>query len=868
MNYALLAAGLSAVLLISAASGGAPPPGRELLPAYAVPTAYRIEITPDVATLSFGGREHIELDVTEATDRLVLNSRDITIDRAVFSAVDGDARIEYDEKTERVTLLFGIRAAPGHYALDIAYRGKIYETSYGLFVSPYSDKGAAKTMLATQFEPGGARRLAPMWDEPTLKAEWQLSLAVAAEDMAVSNMPAGKTVLMEDGRKMVTFAPTPKMSSYLLFLASGDFDRITAKQGETEIGVVTRKGESARARFALDLTGPVLAYYNDYFGTAYPLPKLDHIGAPGGGGFGAMENWGAIFYFESALLVDPALTTETDRQRIYGTIAHEMAHQWFGDLVTMAWWDDLWLNEGFASWMQKKAADHFHPEWNIWLQAIKTQQTAMKADARASTHPVVQPVMNAAEAETAFDEITYDKGQAVIRMIEAYLGEEAFRDGLRSYMQKHHHANAVTEDLWTELEAASHTPVSEIAREFTTQPGIPMIVVDSISCKDGKSIVALHQDRFGVDEASKTALRWHVPVVAASLGGEPVRALVDGKAELTMAGCGTVKLNAGNSGYFRTLYPADAFAALKADFARLPAADQLGLLYDTWALGSTGYQPVGDYLALSGALDVGADPMVWLQAVNTYSELVDLYRGQKGADEFAAYARGRLKPLLARIGWEGPADEAPNVGILRDALIEVLAKLQDPEVIAEAQKRFAAFEADPRSLPGGIRRAVTRAVAMAADDATWEKLRALAAAAPTPLEQRFYLDALAYVRDDALAEKTLELFVGPETPKQFGPRMIRTVTEQHPDLGWSFVQSHKDDVFGRIDEMQRYTFIPEIAGFSTDPRRAGELQDFFRKTLPGAPEGDMSRALGKIQSQSDVRTRRLPEINDWLSRTQ
>ena len=867
MTRAILLAALGAVLCLSTAFAAAPE--REVLPAGVTPQTYRIAIVPDVAALTFKGSVAIDLEVTEPTDRIVLNSVDLAVASAALSGVKAAPKIEYDTRTERVAFVFPAALKPGAYTLTIAYGGKIYETSSGLFVTPYSDNGQPKTMLTTQFEPGAARRLAPMWDEPAIKAVFEMSMTIPAAETAISNMPVVATDAVDGGMKRVRFAPSPKMSSYLLFVASGELERISAVQGSTDIGIVTRRGEGPRAQYALDISGPILDYYNDYFGVAYPLPKLDQIGAPGAGGFGAMENWGAIFYFESALLVDPSLTTETDRQRIYGTIAHEMAHQWFGDLVTMSWWDDLWLNEGFASWMQKKAAEKFNPSWNVWLQAIKTQQQAMAPDSRGSTHPVIQPVASVAEAELAFDDITYNKGQSVIRMLEAYLGEDAFRDGVRRYMKQHAYGNTVTDDLWTALEAASETPVVEIARDFTTQPGIPLLIVESVTCKDGASEVSVRQERFGFDEASKAKLRWRVPVVAASIGStERTRAVVDGKAILTVPGCGAVRLNAGNTSYFRTLYPADVFTALAAGFARLADDDQLGLLYDTWALAAAGYQPVGDYLSLSRAVHDDADPMVWLQVVNTYSDIADLYRGQPGADGFTSYARARLQSLMLRIGWETSPSEPPNVGILRDALIELMAKLDDPAVIAEAERRFDAFATDPAVLPGGIRRAALRAVAMHADNARWQALRALAAAAPSPLEQRLYLDAMTYVRDPALAQKTLDLAVSGETPKQLSPRLIKSVADRHPDLAWTFLQTNEAAISERIDDMQSFSFIPDIAATSADPKRAGELKSYFRKRLPGAPEAEMKRSMDEIKSDGDIRANRLPQINEWLSRTQ
>ncbi|MCC6920178.1 MAG: M1 family metallopeptidase [Alphaproteobacteria bacterium] len=841
---------------------------RVVLPTNAAPSHYKLEITPDVAALTFAGKAEITVEVTEATDRLVLNAKDLTVASATLDGTPA-AKVETDDRLERVTFTAAAPLTPGTHTLAVAYTGRISEASSGLFVTPYTEGGRERRMLMSQFESGYARSLAPMWDEPAIKTVFELALVVPEGEQAISNTPAAGTTRLPGGLKRVAFAPTPKMSSYLLFLGAGDLERITAKTEGVEIGVVTRRGDIRRGGYALDASGPILSYYNDYFATPFPLPKLDQIAAPGAGGFGAMENWGAIFYFENALLVDPSLTTEADRQRIYGTIAHEMAHQWFGDLVTMSWWDDLWLNEGFASWMEKKATDHLHPEWHPWLQALRSQQEAMELDGRGSTHAVVQPIRSSDEAETAFDDITYDKGEAVIRMLEAYLGEDAFREGVRAYMKDHAYGNTVTEDLWRALQAASDTPVVDVARDFIRQPGIPLVTVGPTSCKDGRTLATLRQDRFAVDDSAQIAQHWRVPVVATVLDGtEPTKLVLDGTAVISVAGCGPLKVNTGNAGYFRTLYDPADFAALKAYFTRLPEGDQLGLLHDTWALASAAYQPMADYLGLTAAVSSDADPLVWLQLATTFGTIADLYRGQEGAETFSAWARARLKPQLERIGWEAGKDEAPNAGVLRAALIETLAKLGDGDTIAETQARFAAFERNPAALPGGIRRAVTRAVAMHADAAMWEKLAKRAAAAPSPLEQRFYLEALTWVEDDTLAQKSLELALVPATPRQYGPRMIDEIAKRHPDLAWRFVQANLPAIADRLDALSRAGFIPEIAGRSADGARAEELKSFFKQTLPDAPDAEMRRAVDKILSNSDVRTNRLPEINDWLGRTQ
>ena len=317
------------------------------------------------------------------------------------------------------------------------------------------------------------------------------------------------------------------MSTYLLFFGLGDLERLSVKAGATEVGVVTRRGASAQARFALDSSRDVLREYDDYFGVPYPLPKLDNVASPGGNQFfGAMENWGAIFTFERCLLLDPMLSSQTDRQAVFSVAAHEIAHQWFGNLVTMRWWDDLWLNEGFATWMEGRTTRKLHPEWDTATAAVAARSFAMDSDAFATTHPIVQPVLTVDQASQAFDEITYAKGAAVIGMLESYVGADAWRDGVRRYLRAHAYGNAVSDDLWRAIDAASDRPVAEIAHDFTRQPGVPLLRVVSSRCDDGRTTLDLAQGEFSTDRPDKAPLRWQIPVIARVAGNAPARTVV------------------------------------------------------------------------------------------------------------------------------------------------------------------------------------------------------------------------------------------------------------------------------------------------------------------------------------------------------
>ena len=433
---------------------------RQILPRNIEPVHYELAIEPNASAATFSGTSRIDIEVREATATLMLNAADLEFTQVSVAGVAGPPAITLDKTQEKATFRFPAPLAVGHHVLTLVYRGKINSSPAGLFYLDYATAAGRKRSLFTQFENSDARRFMPCWDEPDRKATFTLTVTVPAADLAVSNMPVATSRNLPQGLKRVTFAPTPKMSSYLLFFATGDLERVTRTVEGVEVGVVVRRGDLDKTKFALDAAAQLLSYYNDYFGIRYPLPKLDLIAAPGSSSyFSAMENWGAIFLFDSTLLIDNRLATETDRVNVYTGIAHEMAHQWFGDLVTMQWWDDLWLNEGFATWMENKASDHFHPEWDLWLSAaLDYRNIAMRLDSREGTHPVIRPIRDVLQADQAFDSITYGKGMAVVLMLENYLGEQVFRKGVHDYLKAHAYGNAVTDDLWVALDAASPRP--------------------------------------------------------------------------------------------------------------------------------------------------------------------------------------------------------------------------------------------------------------------------------------------------------------------------------------------------------------------------------------------------------------------------
>jgi aminopeptidase N len=842
-------------------------PGR--LPFGTEPVHYTLTVAPDAPNLAFTGSVAIDIDVQRASDSLTLNAADLTIDRAT---IDGAAvkSTAVDAAAQTVTFTFAEPLSVGRHKLAVDYKGKIYKSAAGLFALDYEGPSGPQRMLATQMEPADARRLAPMWDEPARKATWDVAVSVPAGQMAVSNMPVTGTEKQGD-RTLFKFATTPKMSSYLLFVGAGDLERIATKVGDVEVGVVTRRGASEQGRYALQAAAELLPYYNDYFGTPYPLPKLDMIAGPGTSQFfGAMENWGAILYFERRVLIDPSVSTESDRQQAYATIAHEIAHQWFGNIVTMRWWDDLWLNEGFASWMEGKASTHFHPEWNVWAQTVGgSKESGLGLDARSTTHPIIQSIATVDQMNQAFDSITYQKGEAVIRMLEESIGDAPFRTGVQRYMAKYAYANTETDQLWAELEAASGRPVVDIMHDFTLQGGVPLIRVSDATCAAGATTATLAQERFGVDAASKAPLSWRVPVVMKVVGrNEEARALVSGPAAqpAQVAGCGTLLVNSGQAGYFRTLYAAPLFGKLKADYARLPLVDQVGLLADTYALGTAGYQPATDALDLMAATPRNADFILWREIADRVGAIDGYLAGSRSQPAYRQWARRLLKPVFDRVGWAQAAGQSDSAALAREMLITTLGKLEDPAVLAEARRRFDGWLADPASLPATIRRPAMTAVARTATTAQWQLLRERAVAAKNPLERQMLFQMLGETQNEALARQALALSIAPETPATSGPAVIRAVSGNFPELAFDFVLANRAAINERVEAASQASFIPELGAATSDPKVAAKVRAWVEANLPKESRGDAEVALAGAAVRAEARGRVVPQVEAWLRR--
>jgi len=850
-------------------------PGK--LPKTVIPVHYAIELTPDLQKLMLAGTETVDIEVREPTAKVTLNA----VNMALASAgVDDDAQraeVSLDAATETATLSFPQPLAAGAHRLRIAFSAKINSFGRGLFYADYPTEQGTKRMISSQLEPADARRIFPCWDEPAFKATFALTVTVPKIFLAVGNMPVVQEDQVAPDLKRVAFAPTPKMSSYLFVFATGELERITADADGTTVGVVTTAGKSENGRFALENAVKLLGFYNDYFGVKYPLAKLDLIAVPGGFG-GAMENWGGITFFESRLLFDPSSNPDSARRGIFSVIAHEMAHQWFGDLVTMGWWDNLWLNEGFASWMQEKAAEHFYPQWKTWLNGYGQKQYAMALDALRTSHPIQQPVADQSEAMVAFDAITYNKGQAFIRMLENYLGESAFRDGIRRYMAAHAYGNTTTADLWQALEAVAGKPVTAIAASFTEQDGVPLVIAET-SCSGDDQRVTLRQERFAIVPARSfigngevdglAARRWQVPIAIGEVGSAkpPQILLLDGSAEIAGGTCGeAIKVNLGDIGYYRVEYGPIPRAALAKSLPRMAVEDRLNFIVDSWALVQAGRAEPSSYFGVVDQLASTDHRAVWDQVINTFTALDFLARGRAERPALQRYARAKLRPVFERLGWDGSGSGDDDDTLLRGRLISVLGAFGDADIVTEATRRFKGFLQDPNSLPSALRESVSYVVGHSADRESYEALLALARNSTTTNERLRYYFAAASARDSALARDTLALTLTDELPNTIITGMINTVASsgEQGDLAWDFVQKNLDALTAKLGPSFRDLFVANFMTNFSDEAHAAALLHFAPAQATSGGRVMTARALETMAIAADLKARALPQIDAWI----
>jgi aminopeptidase N len=820
-------------------------PGR--LPKNVVPLSYSVSLVPAPARSIFSGTETVQLQFRTASATVVFNSVNETLRKV---RLDGKPvkSVATDDSQQLTTVTLAAEAPIGPHTLSFSYQGKIEKQPHGLFAQPYEVPGGGQgLMLSTQMEATDARRMFPCWDEPAFRAHFQLTVTVPAKWTALSNMPAASRVV-HGTTATVTFQPSPKMPSYLVEFSAGDLAQIKASNGGIEFGVWAVRGQEQNGKIALANAQQILADYNDYFGYPFPLPKLDSIAIPGGFS-GAMENWGAITYFDQLLLVTPA-STIGDRQQVYSVQAHEMAHQWFGDLVTMGWWDDIWLNESFASWRAAKETDLRNPSWKWWESEDDTKEVAMRADARVSSHAIQQHVTDELQVENAFDpEITYNKGQSVLRMFEAYMGPDTFRDGIRAYMKAHAFSNATTVDLWNALSAASHRNIGEIAADWTEQSGFPLVSVTAACDAAGARSIALSQQRFLLSGSEPHGSKWRIPLqVRSGAAGAVQSALLSEDGQKLAAGrCDEpLSVNADAIGFYRSRYDAATFGINAKNFASLSDGDRIALLDDQWALVESGKDKLANYLTLAAAMGSSVDARQWEQIVEALGTIEYGERGTSGHNAYTGFARSIIKPLANQLGWDAKPDETPNVQKLRRTLLGDLGAWGDQQVIAEARRRFDAFVKDHGRLGPDDQQVILSIVMRGADAVTFERVHTLAKGAKDEADLRRYFQALVDVRDPQLAAQVAQIALSSELPPQAAQlrlAMVYGLAKDHHELAWSTFTNNADTLLAPFPSYAPLIVAQYAPAVFWDSVPLDQLEAWVRAHVPAEMSDNVERGM-------------------------
>ncbi len=758
-----------------------------------LPQSYTLNLNVIPEEGTFSGEVTMDIQIQQPTQSITLHALELTVQQAELyqHAKTLSATLSEDVTSETITLTCPEQLSAGPAQIRILYSGKLNKQLRGLYEVRHEDK----TYAFTQFEATDARRMLPCFDEPAMKARFSLTVTYPAALTAISNMPAAEESV-EGAYKKTRFDTTPVMSTYLLALALAPLQPKTIKIGETTVSVWALPDTLQMSAFALKVTSEVLPRLNDYFGLPYPYPKLDLISVPNFA-MGAMENWGAIFFRDSCLLLDETLSSTSTQRDVANVITHEIVHQWFGNLVTMEWWDDLWLNESFATWMACKMVDQWRPEWNSWVEFQQEKEIPLSIDALIHTRPIQSEVTSAAQIEEMFDALTYEKGAACLRMIEQFLGEGPFREGIRRYMKRFQYKNTHASDLWEELTAASGQPVGAIARDWFTQPGFPLVTLRDAG-RNGRSFM-IEQKRFFVSAQQNDSRCWTIPFTFKyqdTRGIQTGRILLkDPVTPLTLPE--PVRFLYGNaleSGYLRVDY--DPFLRdIVEDLLPTPfdPSERIGHLGNLWAFALSGRVPIDSFLNTLGRFR-GDTTRVVVEAIEQYMETLgsqmvipdDLPLFQRQiADLFA--------PLWKTLTWDPTPNEGEETALTRSAVLWGLGALaQDEDILAELPRRLTRYWAVPTSIDPTLATPLIRLCARFDGGALFDPYLKKYQSAATPEERDRYLMALADFNKPTLATKLLEMALSDTVRSQDVWKPVRYLLRQPKvqEVSWEFVKTH------------------------------------------------------------------------------
>lgn len=846
------------------------------LPLTTRPERYQIRLTPDLTAFTFAGEETVTIQILEPVKEIVLNAAELQIHSVAATSPSGRTiagEVSLDDINERAVLTFPETLTLGRWDLRLTFTGILNDKLHGFYRSTYKDaQGKDKMLASTQFESTDARRAFPCWDEPAHKAVFQTTLVIPDNLTAISNTAiVRETPLPDTGKKEVVFAETIKMSTYLVAFIVGEFEGTEPMYVDNApLRVWAVPGKGHLAKFGQEIGVGSLRFFSQYYDRPYPGDKLDLIAIPDFAS-GAMENLGAITFRETALLVDENTAARSEMERVADVVAHENAHMWFGDLVTMRWWNGLWLNEAFATFMEMLAVDHCKPEWQRWTSFSVSRAAAMVVDGLKSTRPIEFPVHRPEEAAGMFDVLTYEKGAAVLRMLEQYLGAETFRSGISLYLKKHEFGNTETTDLWDAIEESSRQPARALMDTWVFQPGYPLI---SVRMEGNEVIVAQQIFRY-LQDGSDLDRRWQVPIFlrAHTANGDHTQTalLTDDELRLSLPSQPEwVVVNAGGHGFYRVRYTQELLDRLTANLqGNLSAVERFNLVNDTWAAAQAGLVPMTTYLELLRLFQDEIDHNVWTAILGSSHYLYRLLDAPQ-RPALQAFFRNLLNPIVRKLGWEPQAGEHELISQVRGELIGALGTLgDDKEIQAEARSRYEQYKKDHTSVDRNVIPALVSILAYTSGAAEYEEFTNNFKTAKTPQEETRYLFALAAFRPADLFERTLQLTINGEVRTQNAPYLMRSIllNVERRERAWAFLKEHWDEMGKQYPDNSIVRMCEGVVSLVTQELEA-EVIDFFGTHPVKQGAKTMEQHLEKLRVAVACKQREAANIEGYLKQAQ
>jgi aminopeptidase N/puromycin-sensitive aminopeptidase len=834
------------------------------LPQNVRPEHYALNLTPDVNAATFSGVETIEVNLAEPTDHITLNAAEIAFESVTVTngGKQSKAAVSLDKEKEQATFTFAEKLAAGKASLAIAYTGILNNELRGFYLS----KTAKRNYAVTQFESTDARRAFPCFDEPAFKATYDVTLVIDSGDTAISNTAIeSDTPGPTTGKHTLMFATTPKMSTYLVAFLVGDFQCTTGESDGVIIRSCSTPDKVALTPYSVDVAKFVLHYYNNYFGIPYPLKKLDLIALPDFEA-GAMENFGAITFRETDMLIDPRTASVGAKKEVALVIAHEMAHQWFGDLVTMQWWDNIWLNEGFATWMENKPVAAMHPEWNIDQMTASGVDQVLNLDAQPTTRAIRAHADTREEIEQMFDGISYGKAASVLLTVENYLGEETFRQGVHNYLAAHKYANATAEDFWGAQTSTSHKPVDKIMESLVAQPGAPILTFAT----PAKGKVAVTQKRFYLSPGIQPdpAQKWTLPICFKAGADQDCELLAPSTTRLKAPKGKLFFANAGGKGYYRSAYPPSVYAALVAQVeSALTPAERISLIGDEWAQARSNKAPIGAYLDLAAAVkaDPGAE-VVGQSMDGIVAAYTQVAATEEERDQLSAWIRSTYAPLYARLGPPAESDSA-NTRELRAELFGLLGhRGKDPAVLAQAREIAARYLADPGSVDATFGQAALQIAARNGDAALFDQLQQVYETSTNPEFQIGALRLLAQFEDPALAQRSFDYAISSKVRSQDAAIQFAFALQMDAtrDLAWKYIQTHWETIHNLLTPEMGNGLVSSTRRFCS-ARDRDSVKQFFAEHKVAAADQALKHALESIDGCIELRKLQEPNLKQWLA---